>query len=71
MCLCVVCVCVSRYKECVQLMQVLEDVGSKSGVSSATGWFYSSCFHTLLYAGMQSSELTRTNTNRTAQDRLE
>ncbi|XP_046887362.1 adenylate cyclase type 10-like [Hypomesus transpacificus] len=48
-----------RYKECVQLMQVLEDVGSKSGVSSATGWFYSSCFHTLLYAGFSFRSFER------------
>ncbi|XP_067117035.1 adenylate cyclase type 10-like [Osmerus mordax] len=48
-----------RYKECVQLMQVLEEVGSRSGVSSATGWFYSSCFHTLLYAGFSFRSFER------------
>ncbi|KAI4900581.1 hypothetical protein NFI96_017263, partial [Prochilodus magdalenae] len=38
----------NRYKECVQLIQSLEHLGT---ISVAKGWFYAACFDFLLYAG--------------------
>ncbi|KAL2096533.1 hypothetical protein ACEWY4_008681 [Coilia grayii] len=47
----------NRYSSCMQMTLRLEHLSNVTGVSTGKGWFYTSCFNCMLYAGFMVRQL--------------